>query len=132
MTTTEVLLNFFRNIPHNCTRIAEWYNPAMEVQINVQPMKGEAESPGVYSDGKQPYKWYNVRIPKNAKTDPIDNDFELSYPLDVYADAIGMTGWDWKNKQSIRFGFDYDAMVGHASGVGITDEALDRVKQKAH
>ncbi len=129
MKTTEVLVNFFKNIPHNCRRVADWYNPNMEVQINVHAHGGIMESPGVYSDDKQPFKWYNIRIPKNAKTEPIDNDSPLAYPLDLYGDAIGMTGWDWKNKQSIRFGFDYDAVVGHAAGVGVTDHELERVKQ---
>ena len=131
MKTTEVLTNFFANIPHNCARVAGWYNHNMEVQINVAACGGEAEKPGVYSDAVQPYKWYNVRIPKNAKSDPIDNDNKLSYPLDQYVDAIGMTGWDWKNKKSIRFGFDYDSIVGHAAGVGVSDDELKLVQERA-
>jgi len=131
MKTTEVLTNFFANIPHNCTRISDWYNSNMEVQINVAPCGGEMEKMGVYSDDVQPYKWYNVRIPKNANSDPIDNDSNLAYPLDQYVDAIGMTGWDWKNKKSIRFGFDYDSIVGHAAGVGVSDSDLELVKEKA-
>ncbi len=119
-------------MPHNCTRVAEWYNPNMEVQINVVKTGGIQASPGVYTDEHQQNRWYNVRIPKNAKTNPIDNDGPLAYPLDEYADAIGMTGWDWKNKHSIRFGFDIDDITSHAPGVGITEEEMDEVKRKAH
>jgi len=129
MKTSEVLLNFFKNIPHNYTRVAEWYTPAMEVQINVSACGGELIRPGVYADDN--LQWYHVRIPKNAKSDPIDNDFELTYPLDLYVDSIGMTGWDWKHQKSIRFGFDYDAITGHAPGVGITEEELAEIKQRA-
>ncbi len=132
MKTSEVLTNFFKNIHHNCARIAGWYTPSMEVQINVLKNQGEPDSKGVYTDDKQPYKWYNIRIPRNAKTEPLDNDHDLQFPLDIYAEYIGMTGWDWKNKQSVRFGFDYDSVAGHAAGVGITDATMEEVKAKAY
>ena len=132
MKTSEVLINFLKNISHNCDRIAKWYNHNMEVQINVLQLNGECEAPGVYSNDKQPYKWYNIRIPKNAKSDPLNNDFDLTYPLDIYVDAIGMTGWDWKNKQSVRFGFDFDDITSHAAGVGNSDDQLECIKEAAH
>ncbi len=132
MKTSEVLTNFFKNIKHNCERVAGWYNHNMEVQINVLKNNGEADIHGIYTDDKQPYKWYNIRIPRYAKTNPVDNDHDLTFPLDIYADCIGMTGWDWKHKKSIRFGFDYDSVACHAAGVGITDTVLNEVKEKAY
>jgi hypothetical protein len=40
-----------------------------------------------------------------------------------------MTGWDWRNKRSIRIGYDFDALVGHAVGVGVSQDELNRVRE---
>ena len=42
-----------------------------------------------------------------------------------------MTGYDWQNRCARWVAYDVDALVGHAKGVGITEEALKQVKQKA-
>src|SRR4030042_5132351 len=97
-------------LPHNEKRVANWYNDEMEVQIMVdqgdgEPVEGKT---GVYSDGLN--TWYNLRIPKNANSNAIDNDFDLRYPLEHHASGIGMTGWNWKQKKSVRVGFDFDSI----------------------
>jgi hypothetical protein len=120
-------------LPHNEKRIAAWYTPDMEVQINVAQGLGylaDGQKPGVYAGGGNSYQWYNFRIPKNANATPIDNDLELRYPLERHVEAIGLTGWDWKNRRSVRVGFDFDAITGHAKGVGISDEALEEIRER--
>lgn len=78
------------------------------------------------------YEFAQIRIPHGSYTDtPSYNDRELRFPLDMHIEAIGMTGWDWKNKRSLWWGYDFDSITGHAAGVGITDEALEEVRAKA-
>jgi len=117
---------------HNEPRIAAWYNDQMEVQVNVARGSGELVDGkvGVFCGDGITYQWYNLRIPKNANSDPVDNDYEIKYPLEQHVEAIGMTGWDWVNRKSIRVGFDFDAITGHAEGVGISDEQLEEIRNK--
>jgi len=104
----------------------------MEVQVLVSRDDGEpvAGKNGVYCNNNYAYDWYNFRLPKNANTEPVDNDHELRYPLDKHADSIGLTGWDWRNKKSIRCGFDYDSITSHAKGVGVEAEQLNAILDK--
>jgi hypothetical protein len=117
-------------LKHNEQRIANWYNHEMEVQIMVAQGTGDSVDgkTGVYTDGLN--TWYNLRIPKNANADPIDNDHEIKYALELHAEAIGMTGWNWKRRCSVRVGFDFDSITCHAKGVGISDEQLNEIRDK--
>jgi hypothetical protein len=132
MLATEQLTGVFKLLPHNNPRVASWYTPDMEVQVMVSQGDGEpvGGKNGVYTGNDFAYDWYNFRIPKNANSEPIDNDHNLRYPLDRHIDSIGLTGWDWRNKKSIRCGFDFDAITSHAKGVGITEEQLNTVLTK--
>ena len=132
MRTTEQLSAFFKLMPHNNPRVAGWYTPDMEVQVLVAQDDGEpvAGKNGVYCSNNYAYDWYNFRLPKNANTEPVDNDHELRYPLDRHAGSIGLTGWDWRNRKSIRCGFDYDAITSHAKGVGVEEEQLNAILAK--
>ncbi len=132
MKATEQILKFLQIITHNNPRVANWYNVDMECQVMVAKGQGEpvAGKNGVYCSNDLAYDWYNFRIPKNANSEPIDNDHDLRYPLDRHVEAIGLTGWDWRNKKSIRIGFDYDAITSHAKGVGVDAEQLNVVLTK--
>ncbi len=44
---------------------------------------------------------------------------------------IGSSGWLWESQVSLWVGFDVDAIVGHAPGVGISDAELDKVREAA-
>lgn len=103
----------------------------MEVQVNVAAGKGEpvALKRSTYSDGID--TWFNFRIPKNAYDDPFFMDFSMKWPLDLHCEGIGSTGWDWKAKRSRWVGFDFDSILGHAEGVGVTSEELSRVREAA-
>jgi hypothetical protein len=98
------------------------YGCNMEVQVNVacgsgEPVQGKRST---YTDGID--QWFNFRIPKSAYDDPFFNDFELRFPLDLHCEGIGSTGWDWEARRSRWVGFDFDSIVGHAEGVGVSSE----------
>ena len=119
-----------RATPANQDLVDRW-NSGLETQLNVAVGDGEpvAGRRTTWSDGIN--KWFNIRIPKNAATDPEWNDYELHFPLDLYAEGIGMTGWKWTAKHSCWCGFDFDAITNHAKGIGIDDDQLEKVKQAA-
>ena len=105
------------------------YYPGMEVQVNVAQDEGERISTEgyqgrtwhSYSDGIQ--EWYSFRIPRKAYSKPENNDFEIKYALDVHAEGIGLTGWDFERQVSKWVGFDFDAIAGH-SGNTLSDIEL--------
>lgn len=109
------------------------YGCDMEVQVNVAAGKGEPVhgKRSTYSSTDGTDQWFNFRIPKGAYDEPFFNDFELRFVLDIHCDGIGSTGWDWKARRSRWVGFDFDAIVGHAEGVGVSTDELDRVREAA-
>ena len=130
---TEAIKYFLaaRRSTHNGPDLLDRISDAMEIQVNVaadngEPVEGKRST---YTDGE--YEWFNIRIPKNAATAPEFRDYELRCPLDLHTEAIGWTGWDWKALRSRAVGFDFDAITGHAKGIGISDVELERVKQAA-
>jgi hypothetical protein len=95
------------------------YNHDMECQVNVAQDGGErvdGEFKGrrwqAWSDGMQ--TWKSFRIPYNANTDPKYEDRPISFDLEMHAEGIGMTGWNWADRQSAWVGYDFDAIIGHS------------------
>jgi len=113
--------------------LATLYNSDLEVQVNVAQDNGQRISTEgfkgrtwhSYTDGIQ--TWASFRIPKNSYSIPEDNDFIIKYSLTEHAEGIGLTGWDWKNKVSRYVGFDFDAIITHASG--LTNTELQAIKK---
>lgn len=108
------------------------YEGALETQVNVaagegRPVPGRTST---YAD-ENGNEWWSIRIPKKADSEPEWVDYHLKWPLELHAEAIGSTGWDWRAKVSRYVGFDFDAIAGHAQGVGVTDETLEKVRQAA-
>ena len=103
----------------------------LETQINVAAGNSEpvAGKRATWDTGT--YQYWNLRIPKNAYDEPEFKDYKLSWPLELHAEGIGTTGWHWRNRVSLWVGFDFDAITGHAKGVGITDEKLAEVQRAA-
>lgn len=118
------------NAPELIDRVATHVRN-LELQINVAADKGEPvdDKRNTYTDGE--YTWFNIRIPKHANAEPKFKDWELCWPLDLHAEGIGSTGWDWRSRRSRWVGFDFDAITGHAKGVGVSNEQLENVKQAA-
>lgn len=129
---SEAIANFLqaRKMPNNADLIDRW-DIGMECQINVAADNGEPVDGkrNTYTDGQ--YEWFNIRVPKNAAGDPEFKDYELRWPLDLHVEGIGMTGWCWSTRRSMWCAFDFDSITGHAKGIGISDEELERVKQAA-
>ncbi|MGD0901175.1 MAG: hypothetical protein ABR915_25380 [Thermoguttaceae bacterium] len=119
-----------RKTPANADLVDRW-SLAMETQVNVLAGDGEpvAGKKSTWSNGSD--TWHSIRIPKNAAADPTWEDYKIGYPFDLYAEGIGMTGWDWKARCSRHFGYDFDALTGHAQGIGIEEKDLEKVKQAA-
>lgn len=103
----------------------------LETQINVAADQSEpvAGKRATWDNGS--YQYWNLRIPKNAYDDPVFKDYKLTWPLELHAEGIGSTGWHWRGRKSLWVGFDFDAITGHAKGVGITDEKLAEVQRAA-
>jgi len=119
--------------PHNAPELLDRWSISMECQINVQSVLGSPVEgrKGVFVD-ENGNEFWNMRIPKGANTnEPTFTDRPMGWALPVFAAGFGCTGWDWQNCVSRWVGFDFDALVGHAVGVGVAAEELDRVKEAA-
>lgn len=102
----------------------------MEVQVNVHAADGEPVhgKRSTYTDGIN--TWFSYRIPKNAASTPEFDDYELRWPLDSYAVASA-PGFRWESRRSRWVVFDFDSITGHAAGVGIPKETLDKIRELA-
>ncbi len=126
---TSAIQYFLEHNSPNSADLAALYNPGMECQVNVSRANGEPVEGrrNTYEDGET--RWWNIRIPKSADKEPHFKDYPLTFDLAKYAQAIGMSGWNWQERRSYFVGYDFDSIAGHAPGVGITDEELDRVRE---
>jgi hypothetical protein len=100
----------------------------LELQINVKDgdrltLNGRT----ILTDGRD--EWWPVRIPKTKDNDHFFHDYQC-FPIADYATDIGSTGWDWRHKRSLWWGFDFDAISGHALA-GIDDATMAEVKAAA-
>lgn len=117
VTRTEAIKNFLTKM--TLPDLAALYKFDMECQVNVAQEGGQRvtdEYKGKrwsgWTDGL--VTWKPFRIPYNASKEPTYTDVPMAYPLDRYAEGIGMTGWDWVNKVSRWVAFDFDGIVGHS------------------
>lgn len=130
ITQLDAITKFLESEP---TVNRRWHKD-LEVQVLVRKGEGErvdSSFQGVsyhsYTDGIN--TWKSLRIPYNAKSSPEYTDKPQTYPLDVYSEGIGTTGWNWKTLESEFFGYDFDSLVGHKSGLSQQD--MDEVIQRA-
>lgn len=132
-TKTEAISAFLKH--KTISDLAEMYNHDMECQVNVAKDKGEqieGEWEGVkwlgFTDGNQ--TWKSFRIPRNAGTTPVFTDGAMTFDLGLHAEAIGMTGWNWKDAVSKWVAYDFDAIVGHSEKHTnkLTSEELKRIQ----
>jgi hypothetical protein len=106
-------------------------HPGLETQVNVAagdgwPVEGRIHC---YTDGLN--DWWPIRIPKQASSEPHWYDYELKWPLEIHAEGIGSTGWQWTARRSLYVGFDFDSILGHAAGVGVSDDRLLAIRNAA-
>ena len=135
-TKTEAIARFLQAKTHD--DLANLYNFNMECQVNVAQDGGERVEDTFkgrtwhgWSDGLT--TWKSFRIPYKANTEPEYTDYELKFDLAAHAEAIGMTGWDWKNRVSKWVAYDFDAIVGHSDkhASKLTNQQLDEVREAA-
>lgn len=133
-TRTEAVKRFLMASTH--PDLGSLYSANMECQVNVAQDGGErieSEFQGKawqgWTDGVT--TWKPFRIPYNAAKEPTYEDKEIKYDLAEHVEAIGMTGWDWKNRCSRWIAYDFDGIVGHSDkhAKKLTNEELEAVKQ---
>lgn len=134
MKRSEAIRNLLISRTH--TDLAILYNAHMEVQVNVGQDGGERIDKDYKGKKYQSYgdgisTWNHFRIPANAKTEPEDNDYDITYDLAAHAEGIGMTGWDWYNRLSCWVAFDFDAVTGHSEKhkKKLSDVELRRIQE---
>lgn len=115
MLVTESIKAFLSAQPVGARELIDRYHAGLECQVLVTPGAN---------------RW-PIRIPKQANTSPTWRDYRLKWDIADCATAIGFTGWDWQAKRSVWVGFDFDAITGHAPGVGLGADQLQRVREAA-
>lgn len=135
---SDAVRNFLRASAKDYSQIADFadqFVPGLELQINAAADGGELVERRTV--GGRPYRrytdglteWGMKRVPLHAGTEPEDNDTPLTWSLEDHAEAIGLTGWDWRNRRSLWVGYDFDSIVGH--NAGLTEEQLATVRNAA-
>lgn len=118
--------------------LASLYSLDMECQVNVHQNGGE-KIEGEYN-GKPWHGWTDgattwkpFRIPFKANSTPEYNDSDIKFDIFKCADAVGMTGWDWKNRVSRWVAYDFDAIIGHSErhAAKLTQDELNAVRDAA-
>lgn len=132
MKKTEAITQFLKQ---TISPIAQKYTPNMEVQVNAAKDEGKrirSTTKGKtwrgWQDEETGETWKSFRIPWNADTEAEYIDTEIKFDLAKHIEGIGMTGWDWKNAQSLWVGYDFDAITGHKEG--LTQEVLNLLEKK--
>lgn len=131
-TRTDAIKAFLQHSTH--ADLAALYNHDMECQVNVAQDGGERID-GSYK-GRQWHGWRDssgmvwksFRIPYKANSEPEYTDVDMKFPLELHAEGIGMTGWDWKRRVSKWVGYDFDAITGHSDK---HDKKLDPTQMRA-
>ncbi len=135
MTKSEAIKLYLTSNTH--ADLASLYHKPMEVQVNV--LKGVGKQIDVSNVGQRPVAaytddveiWKPFRVPYKAMSVPEDNDTTIKFNLDKHVEGIGMTGWDWVNKQSLWVAYDFDSMLGHSDkhAKKLTDAELSKVQE---
>ena len=116
---TEAIKNILLNLTH--PDLAALYNFNMECQVNVaqdggERIEGEFKGKRWHGWTDSFTTWKSFRIPWNAAHEPSFEDSPLKFSLEKHAEGIGMTGWDWKNRESKWVAFDFDSIVATRKG----------------
>lgn len=112
----DVIQSFLKK---NSTPISYIYKSGIETQIKVWQADGEPYKKG-FSNGVD--YWYNLRVTKKV---------EITYDISKYVEAIGCSGWNYKEEKSEWVGFDFDSIVGHQKGLteNQINDIIERAKQ---
>jgi len=126
---TEAVKQFLKRYAR--PELALLYRPEMEVQVNVAQGDGRRVD-GVYR-GKPYHKfedangntWKSFRVPWSN----LDyQDRPLRFSLREHAEAVGLTGWNWRDRLSHWVGYDVDSLFNHKEG--LNEEQLRQVEKE--
>lgn len=129
MNKTQAIAEFL--LRHAPADLAKLYHGSMEVQVNVLPGPELVTGEKTLEDGRKIQwrgwkegieHWKAFRIPWS---DGNYQDSPLRWDLGKRAEAIGMTGWDFRRRQSLWVGYDFDSVIGHVKG--LSDAQLSQV-----
>jgi energy-coupling factor transporter ATP-binding protein EcfA2 len=127
MDRTQALKEFLDTQPLK----VDLYTPEMEVQVNVIPGPGRDNQGKSIIWNDDEYIWSAFRIPhkgSGSEARPSYTGINQEWPITKYAEAIGLTGWDWFNRKSRWVGFDFDSIVSHKQG--LTDDELEEIREQ--
>ena len=133
VTRTEAIKEFLAGCGAPADLVA-LYNHDMECQVYVDKMNNQVLKDREFRGKK--YLAYQCsetgtiykpfRIPWDSMTENANySDPEMTFDLCKYAEGVGLTGWDWVNKNSVWVGYDFDSMVNHKKG--LTEEELTSI-----
>jgi len=110
--------------------LASLYTRDMECQVLVKDHPDWLEGDGrgkLFRDPESGIAFYGFRI-----QDEEGADKEVKFPLEHYVRNVGLTGWDFKKKESIWVGIDFDIAEEHTSLRNApTQDQLDLVINQA-
>jgi hypothetical protein len=111
---------------NNPTLLARWGENPHDLETQILCRKnGTPLDNGKFEDNGEifgPTRW-----PYDAMGNANWNNPPIQYIIRNRMRAIGSTWWDWVNKRSIGLGFDFDSLLDHGEGVGISEEELDKI-----
>ena len=139
ITQVEAIKIFLSKKSHD--DLARLYDEGMEVQVMIDKSLGErVESEWknrkviMYEDRASGQRFKDFRIPFNANTQPeFDLTKQMTWDLGRFASGIGMTGWNWKERVSKFFIYDFDSISGHSVNhtARLSSSQLEEVKKAA-
>lgn len=119
--------NFLKDHHNNPWLIDLWGDDPGRFETQILCKTGTPiEGTNKFEDLETGEKWGPLRWPRNAYSVPEGIDPVLTYDIMKRVKAIGTTWWDWRNRQTIRLGFDIDSVIGHAPGVGVDKETIEQ------
>ena len=128
--TTKAYKAFYDNVlskQHNHPElIGRWGDDPgrFETQIMCQKAGIKLDNGKFEQDGEifGPHRW-----PYDPAGQPNYSDPPIPYVVETRMKCIGTTWWDWKNQKTIGLGYDFDSIIGHAKGVGVSDQELAKL-----
>ncbi len=108
------------------TDLVNMWSDGQETQINVSPAGGKPVPGKNNCYRNDAYTWGNVRIPKDSASEPHFYNYPAQWPLELFANHIGMSGWNWRERMSYWVGFEIDDLVKHL-GTGVSKEEIELV-----
>ena len=71
-----------------------------------------------------------IRWPYDAKGvhgEPHYSDPPIQFIPATRVKAIGTSWWDWRNKHTVGLGFDFDSLIDHAEGIGVSQSEIEKL-----